>query len=101
MALSFGEQKMLALARVLMGRPRMRLADEPTESLAPEIVNETFKFMESLRQDGTPILLVEQNLYLAVEVVHRFSAMERGWVVMKNSGDDTSHRVTLVQQLTV
>jgi ABC-type branched-subunit amino acid transport system ATPase component len=57
--------------------------------------------MESLRHDGTPILLVEQNPYRAVELVHRFSAMERGSVVLRNSGDDASHRVALVQQLTV
>lgn len=99
--LSGGEQQMLAMARVLLGAPRLLLIDEPTEGLAPKIVDEIFKLMESLRQDGIPILLVEQNLHRAIDVVQRFYVLERGSVVLEGDGGNASHRTALVQQLAV
>ena len=99
--LSGGEQQMLAMARVLVGAPRLLLIDEPTEGLAPLIVDEIFTLMESLRRDGIPILLVEQNLQRALGLVQRFYVLERGAVVLEGEGANAAHREALVRQLAV
>jgi branched-chain amino acid transport system ATP-binding protein len=99
--LSGGEQQMLAMARVLVGQPRLLLIDEPTEGLAPMIVDEIFKLIDGLRRDGVPILLVEQNLHRALDLVDRFYALERGAVVMEGRGDQADDRAALVRQLSV
>jgi branched-chain amino acid transport system ATP-binding protein len=99
--LSGGEQQMLAMARALAGAPRLLLIDEPTEGLAPKIVDEIFKLMEGLRADGIPILLVEQNLHRAIDIVQRFYVLERGAVVLEGDGGKASDRSALVQQLAV
>jgi branched-chain amino acid transport system ATP-binding protein len=99
--LSGGEQQMLAMARVLAGQPRLLLIDEPTEGLAPMIVEEIFKLIDGLRRDGVPILLVEQNLHRALDLVDRFYALERGAVVLEGCGDQTDDRAALVRQLSV
>jgi branched-chain amino acid transport system ATP-binding protein len=92
---------MLAMARVLAGQPRLLLIDEPTEGLAPMIVEEIFKLIDGLRRDGVPILLVEQNLHRALDLVDRFYALERGAVVLEGRGDQTDDRAALVRQLSV
>jgi branched-chain amino acid transport system ATP-binding protein len=79
--LSGGEQQMLAIARVLVGAPRLLLIDEPTEGLAPMIVDEMFDVIDGLRRDGIPILLVEQKVFRALDLCNRFYALERGRVV--------------------
>jgi branched-chain amino acid transport system ATP-binding protein len=99
--LSGGEQQMLAMARVLVGQPRLLLIDEPTEGLAPMIVDEIFKLIDGLRREGVPILLVEQNLHRALDLVDRFYALERGAVVIEGRGDQTGDREALVRQLSV
>jgi branched-chain amino acid transport system ATP-binding protein len=99
--LSGGEQQMLAMARVLVGQPRLLLIDEPTEGLAPMIVDEIFKLIDGLRRDGVPILLVEQNLHRALDLVDRFYALERGAVVLEGRGDQADDRAALVRQLSV
>ncbi|MEY4712510.1 MAG: hypothetical protein RIS88_1960 [Pseudomonadota bacterium] len=99
--LSGGEQQMLAIARVLVGQPRLLLIDEPTEGLAPMIVDEIFKLIDGLRRDGVPILLVEQNLHRALDLVDRFYALERGAVVLEGRGDRPTDREALVRQLSV
>jgi branched-chain amino acid transport system ATP-binding protein len=99
--LSGGEQQMLAMARVLVGTPRLLLIDEPTEGLAPKIVDEIFALMEGLRRDGIPILLVEQNMHRAVGLVQRFYVLERGTVVMEGDGSRAADREALVRQLAV
>lgn len=99
--LSGGEQQMLAMARVLVGAPRLLLIDEPTEGLAPKIVDEIFALMEGLRRDGIPILLVEQNMHRAIDLVQRFYVLERGAVVLEGDGGNTTHRDALVRQLAV
>ncbi|MFY8104453.1 MAG: ABC transporter ATP-binding protein [Ramlibacter sp.] len=99
--LSGGEQQMLAMARVLVGQPRLLLIDEPTEGLAPMIVDEIFKLIDGLRRDGVPILLVEQNLHRALNLVDRFYALERGAVVLEGRGDQADDRAALVRQLSV
>ena len=99
--LSGGEQQMLAMARVLVGKPRLLLIDEPTEGLAPKIVDEIFTLMDGLRRDGIPILLVEQNMHRAIGLVQRFYVLERGAVVMTGDGTNAADRQALMRQLAV
>jgi len=79
--LSGGEQQMLAVARVLLGKPRLLLIDEPTEGLAPMVVDELFAVMRQVKEQGQSILLVEQNVSRALTLCDRFYALERGRVV--------------------
>ena len=83
--LSGGEQQMLAVARALMSRPRLLLMDEPSLGLGPLVVEEIFRIIRELNQEGTTILLVEQNAHLALTVAHHFYLMEQGRVTF--SGD--------------
>ena len=76
--LSGGEQQMLAIGRVLLGRPRLLLLDEPTEGLMPSLVTLVEETMRRLREEGTTILLVEQNLATALSVGERVYVMEKG-----------------------
>jgi branched-chain amino acid transport system ATP-binding protein len=100
-SLSGGEQQMLALARVLVGAPKLLLIDEPTEGLAPIIVDEIFAIIERLRGDGIPILLVEQNVHRALDVANRFYALERGQVVLQGDAASASARDSLQQVIAV
>ena len=99
--LSGGEQQMLAIARVLAGDPRLLLIDEPTEGLAPMIVDELFALMAQLARDGIPILLVEQNVRRAVALTHRFYVLERGQVVSEGRGDSQADREALFERIAV
>ncbi len=83
--LSGGEQQMLALARGLMAKPRLLLLDEPSLGLAPVLVEAIFKTINEIHKHGTPILLVEQNAYLALTTADRGYVLETGSVVV--SGD--------------
>jgi branched-chain amino acid transport system ATP-binding protein len=100
-SLSGGEQQMLAMARVLVGAPKMLLIDEPTEGLAPIIVDEIFAIIERLRDDGMPILLVEQNVHRALDVANRFYALERGQVILHGDADSASARDSLQRAIAV
>jgi branched-chain amino acid transport system ATP-binding protein len=85
-SLSGGEQQMLAIARALMSRPKLLLCDEPSQGLAPIIVQEMFDIIESLsKQEGIAVLLVEQNANLAMEIAQRVYLLETGRIVA--SGD--------------
>ena len=79
--LSGGEQQMLAIARALMTNPQVLLMDEPTEGLAPLLVREVGRVIESLKSEGLSILLVEQNLPLALRVSDRVHVLSRGRIV--------------------
>ena len=81
--LSGGEQQMLAIARVLAGAPRLLLIDEPTEGLAPIIVDELFALIAALAREGTPIVLVEQNVHRAIQLTTRHYLIERGQVTFE------------------
>lgn len=80
--LSGGEQQMLAIARVLVGKPSLILIDEPTEGLAPILVEELFELIADLSDAGISILLVEQNIYKALNIVDRAYVVERGQILM-------------------
>lgn len=99
--LSGGEQQMLAIARVLTGRPRLLLIDEPTEGLAPIIVQELLALMQGLAQEGQAILLVEQNIHLALKLSQRFYLMERGQIELSGQSNDETARTQLLSEVSV
>ena len=76
--LSGGEQQMLAMGRALMARPRVMLLDEPSMGLAPILVEQIFKIIQELNQQGTTILLVEQNARMALSIAHRGYVLQTG-----------------------
>jgi branched-chain amino acid transport system ATP-binding protein len=83
--LSGGEQEMLAIARALLLNPKLLLLDEPSQGLAPLIVQEVFRVVAAARQQGISVLLVEQNVRAAVEIADRAYVLDDGRVVY--SGD--------------
>jgi branched-chain amino acid transport system ATP-binding protein len=88
--LSGGERQMLAIARALMIDPELILMDEPSEGLAPIMVQHLENIIADLRKDGLSILLVEQNLYAALAVADRIYILETGKVVHEASSSDIS-----------
>ena len=76
---------MLAMARVMIGEPRLLLIDEPSEGLAPMIVADLFAIIDEMKKRGCTILLVEQNVQQALRVCDKFIAIERGRII--RSGD--------------
>jgi len=85
--LSGGEQQMLALGRALMSRPKLVLLDEPSLGLAPLMVEEVFKAIRTINQEGAAILLVEQNAMAALQVAHYTYVLETGRVTLEGSGE--------------
>ncbi len=79
--LSGGEQQMLAVARALMGNPHLILLDEPTEGLAPLIVESVIHVIQKIKDEGVTILLVEQNVEASLKVAHRHYILEQGKIV--------------------
>ncbi|MCC8126584.1 MAG: ABC transporter ATP-binding protein [Clostridiales bacterium] len=82
--LSGGEQQMLAMARALMGRPRMLLMDEPSMGLAPIIVDQVFDTIVEINRSGTTVLLVEQNANQALRIARRGYVIETGQIVLED-----------------
>jgi branched-chain amino acid transport system ATP-binding protein len=94
--LSGGEQQMLAIARALMGRPRLLLLDEPSLGLAPMIVKQIFRTIREINEKtGTTILLVEQNANQALRLAHRGYVLATGKILMSGSGREllSNHEV--------
>lgn len=85
--LSGGEQQMLAVARAMMGRPKLLLLDEPSLGLAPMIVLKIFDVIRELNNEGMAILLVEQNARLALKLAHRGYVMETGTIILNDKAD--------------
>lgn len=90
-SLSGGEQQMLAIGRALMGHPKLLMLDEPSMGLAPLIIAELFEKIVEINKSGTPILLVEQNAKLALEVSHRAYILDRGKIILSGASQDLVH----------
>jgi len=85
--LSGGEQQMLTMCRTLMGDPDLVMIDEPTEGLAPKLVEQVAHLLEAIASRGVSILLVEQKLTIALKISHRVFVMGRGQVVFEGTPD--------------
>ncbi|MGZ6347823.1 MAG: ABC transporter ATP-binding protein [Anaerolineales bacterium] len=83
--LSGGEQQMLATGRALMTRPRLLLMDEPSMGLAPVLVEAIFNVIKAINQEGTTILLVEQNALMALSIAHRGYVIQTGQIVLQDT----------------
>jgi branched-chain amino acid transport system ATP-binding protein len=86
--LSGGEQQMLAIGRALMTRPRVLMLDEPSMGLAPVLVETIFETIKKLNQEGTTILLIEQNAAKALQVAHRGYVIETGQIVLHDAAEN-------------
>lgn len=100
-SLSGGEQQMLAMARVMIGEPKLLLIDEPSEGLAPMIVAEIYAIVSEMKASGCTILLVEQNLQQALSICDRFVAIERGRIVLTGMAQDEQDRAKLMRTVAV
>jgi len=86
--LSGGEQQMLTMCRTLMGDPDLVMIDEPTEGLAPKLVEQVAELLETISRRGVSILLVEQKLTIALKISHRVFVMGHGQIVFEGTPDD-------------
>ena len=87
-SLSGGEQQMLAVGRALMSRPRLLLLDEPSLGLAPKVVEQMFETIKIINQEGTTVLVVEQNAVMALSVARRGYVLELGEIVLRDTGEN-------------
>jgi branched-chain amino acid transport system ATP-binding protein len=85
--MSGGEQQMLAMGRALMARPKLLLLDEPSMGLAPIFVEKIFEIIREINEQGTPILLVEQNALMALNVAHRGYVLQTGRIILADTAD--------------
>ena len=99
--LSGGEQQMLAIARAMVGEPKLLLVDEPSEGLAPMIVADIYAIIAEMKRAGRAILLVEQNAFQALTVCDRFVAIERGRVVLAGVAGSQADRDKLMAAIAV
>jgi branched-chain amino acid transport system ATP-binding protein len=83
--LSGGEQQMCAIGRALMARPKLLLLDEPSMGLAPILVEKIFEIVKEINDQGTPILLVEQNALMALDVADRGYVLETGRIALADN----------------
>ena len=89
--LSGGEQQMLAIGRALMSRPKLLLLDEPSMGLAPMLIQQIFDIITEINQQGTTVLLVEQNAQQALARAHRAYVLETGRIVKTGTGAELLH----------
>jgi branched-chain amino acid transport system ATP-binding protein len=95
--LSGGQQQMVAIGRALMSRPSLLLLDEPSLGLAPLIVQDMFRAIREINGRGTSVLLVEQNVSMAMELASRAYVMEEGRIVAEGPADDLMNRPEIQQ----
>ncbi|EHQ91800.1 ABC transporter ATP-binding protein [Desulfosporosinus youngiae] len=88
--LSGGQQQMLAIGRALMAKPKLLLLDEPSMGLAPLVVSDIFKVIQEINQEGTTILLVEQNVRQALKIAHYAYVLETGKIVLHGKADEVA-----------
>lgn len=93
--LSGGEQQMLAIGRAMMARPRLLLLDEPSMGLAPLLVTQIFSIIKDINEQGTTILLVEQNARMALTVAHRGYVLQTGQIVLSGTAKDLQTNETV------
>ncbi|WP_265456457.1 ABC transporter ATP-binding protein [Enterococcus sp. HY326] len=86
--LSGGEQQMLAMGRALMSKPKLLLLDEPSMGLAPIFIKEIFSIIQEIQQQGTTILLIEQNAKMALSIADRGYVLETGRIVLAGTGEE-------------
>jgi branched-chain amino acid transport system ATP-binding protein len=95
--LSGGEQQMLAVARALMAKPKILMMDEPSLGLAPLIVEGVFEIIKKINGEGIPILLVEQNSKIALEVASRGYVLETGKIVLEDDAKNLLHNEEVIK----
>jgi len=93
--LSGGEQQMLATGRALMTRPRLLLMDEPSMGLAPVLVEAIFEVIKTINEEGTTILLVEQNALMALSIAHRGYVIQTGQIVLQDTAANLKNNETV------
>lgn len=93
--LSGGEQQMLATGRALMSRPSLLLMDEPSMGLAPVLVELIFDIIQKINQEGTTILLVEQNALMALSIAHRAYVLQSGEIVLSDKAENLKKNPTV------
>ncbi|SMB95548.1 amino acid/amide ABC transporter ATP-binding protein 2, HAAT family [Thermanaeromonas toyohensis ToBE] len=86
--LSGGEQQMLAMGRSLMSKPSLLLLDEPSMGLSPILVEEIFEIIKNINREGTTVLLVEQNAFMALQIAHRAYVLETGKLVLEGAAKE-------------
>ncbi len=96
--LSGGEQQMLTMGRTLMGNPDLLLVDEPTEGLAPMIVEQVERILRAIHASGTPVLLVEQSMETALALAERVYVMSKGQIVFQGSVRELQESDTVRKQ---
>jgi branched-chain amino acid transport system ATP-binding protein len=93
--MSGGEQQMLAIGRAMMSRPRLLLLDEPSMGLAPILVTQIFSIIREINEQGTTVLLVEQNARMALTVANRGYVLQTGEIVLAGTAKDLQTNETV------
>ena len=97
-SLSGGEQQMLAIGRALMTNPKLLILDEATEGLAPLIRDEIWRVLESLKEQGQSILLIDKNLEQLMRLVDQHFLMERGQIVWEGTSKELRQNPELIRR---
>jgi branched-chain amino acid transport system ATP-binding protein len=95
--LSGGEQQMLAIGRALMAHPTLLLLDEPSMGLSPILVEQIFDLIQDINEQGTSILLVEQNAQMALAIADQGYVLETGRVILQNTGDELLQDANIIK----